>query len=119
MSRSTGARRPLGCGRSADPWIDFYRDLPSRLGGAKCDLPGHAEVFDQLLPDRTLRACALCARLRPASRPSAMAKGHITDAGFGLANRALQLHAGFWYLAEYGMEKIMRLHVARKPLAGH
>lgn len=48
-----------------------------------------------------------------------MAKGHITDAGFGLANRALQLHAGFWYLAEYGMEKIMRLHVARKPLAGH
>lgn len=38
----------------------------------------------------------------------AMAKRFATDTGFDVANRALQLHGGYGYLAEYGVEKIVR-----------
>ena len=31
-----------------------------------------------------------------------------TDAGSAIANDALQLHGGYGYLAEYGIEKIVR-----------
>ncbi|MCI4013050.1 acyl-CoA dehydrogenase family protein [Brevibacterium sp. ZH18] len=39
---------------------------------------------------------------------SAMAKLTATDAGFEVANRALQLHGGYGYLTEYGIEKLVR-----------
>ncbi|MFD2474752.1 acyl-CoA dehydrogenase family protein [Amycolatopsis silviterrae] len=39
---------------------------------------------------------------------SAMAKRFCTDTGFEIANEALQLHGGYGYLAEYGVEKIVR-----------
>ncbi|MEZ0221564.1 isobutyryl-CoA dehydrogenase [Tardiphaga sp. 1201_B9_N1_1] len=38
----------------------------------------------------------------------AMAKRFGTDIGFEVANEALQLHGGYGYLAEYGIEKIVR-----------
>ncbi|MGB3485685.1 MAG: acyl-CoA dehydrogenase family protein [Mycobacterium sp.] len=38
----------------------------------------------------------------------AMAKLYVTDACFGVADQALQLHGGYGYLAEYGLEKIVR-----------
>ncbi|RIJ69354.1 acyl-CoA dehydrogenase [Nakamurella silvestris] len=38
----------------------------------------------------------------------AMAKRFVTDVSFEVANRALQLHGGYGYLAEYGIEKIVR-----------
>lgn len=38
----------------------------------------------------------------------AMAKRFATDACFDAANKALQLHGGYGYLAEYGIEKIVR-----------
>jgi alkylation response protein AidB-like acyl-CoA dehydrogenase len=38
----------------------------------------------------------------------AMAKRFATDAGFEIANQALQLHGGYGYLADYGVEKIVR-----------
>ena len=38
----------------------------------------------------------------------AMAKRFGTDIGFEVANDALQLHGGYGYLAEYGIEKIVR-----------
>jgi alkylation response protein AidB-like acyl-CoA dehydrogenase len=31
-----------------------------------------------------------------------------TDAGFSVANSAIQLHGGYGYLAEYGLERIVR-----------
>ena len=31
-----------------------------------------------------------------------------TDVGFEVANQALQLHGGYGYLSEYGIEKIVR-----------
>jgi alkylation response protein AidB-like acyl-CoA dehydrogenase len=39
---------------------------------------------------------------------SAMAKRFVTDACFDVANQALQLHGGYGYLAEFGIEKIVR-----------
>ncbi|CAA9332108.1 MAG: Branched-chain acyl-CoA dehydrogenase [uncultured Microvirga sp.] len=43
-----------------------------------------------------------------ATRLCAMAKRVATDTGFAVANDALQLHGGYGYLAEYGLEKIVR-----------
>jgi alkylation response protein AidB-like acyl-CoA dehydrogenase len=43
-----------------------------------------------------------------ATQLCAMAKRLATDAGFDVANAALQLHGGYGYLAEYGIEKIVR-----------
>ncbi|MEI4273175.1 acyl-CoA dehydrogenase family protein [Klenkia sp. LSe6-5] len=38
----------------------------------------------------------------------AQAKKFVTDASFAVANDALQMHGGYGYLAEYGLEKIVR-----------
>jgi alkylation response protein AidB-like acyl-CoA dehydrogenase len=43
-----------------------------------------------------------------ATRLCAMAKRLATDVGFTVANEALQIHGGYGYLAEYGLEKIVR-----------
>jgi alkylation response protein AidB-like acyl-CoA dehydrogenase len=53
-------------------------------------------------------AAALDAGDPLATRLCAMAKRFATDAGFAVANDALQLHGGYGYLAEYGIEKIVR-----------
>jgi alkylation response protein AidB-like acyl-CoA dehydrogenase len=38
----------------------------------------------------------------------AMAKRYVTDACYDVADKALQLHGGYGYLSEYGIEKIVR-----------
>jgi alkylation response protein AidB-like acyl-CoA dehydrogenase len=43
-----------------------------------------------------------------ATQLAAMAKRFVTDACFDIANQALQLHGGYGYLSEYGIEKIVR-----------
>jgi len=43
-----------------------------------------------------------------ATQMSAMANRFITETCFDVANQALQLHGGYGYLAEYGIEKIVR-----------
>ena len=43
-----------------------------------------------------------------ASKFCAMAKQFVTDAAFETANDALQIHGGYGYLSDYGMEKIVR-----------
>ena len=53
-----------------------------------------AEALDTGAPD-TVKLCA-------------MAKLVATDAGFHVANQALQLHGGYGYLSEYGLEKLVR-----------
>ena len=53
-------------------------------------------------------AAALDRKDAAATRLSAMAKRFVTDACFEVANQALQLHGGYGYLAEYGIEKIVR-----------
>ncbi|MGR3635372.1 MAG: acyl-CoA dehydrogenase family protein [Shimia sp.] len=43
-----------------------------------------------------------------ASKFCAMAKLMVTDVSFDVANGCLQLHGGYGYLADYGIEKIVR-----------
>jgi len=53
-------------------------------------------------------AAALDAKTPDASKLCAMAKRVATDTGFEVANQALQIHGGYGYLADYGIEKIVR-----------
>lgn len=43
-----------------------------------------------------------------ATRWCAMAKRFVTDTGFRVANEALQIHGGYGYLSDYGVEQIVR-----------
>ena len=53
-------------------------------------------------------ASALDAKDANATVLCAMAKRFVTDAGFRIANDALQLFGGYGYLTDYGIEKIVR-----------
>lgn len=53
-------------------------------------------------------ASALDAKALDAPKLCAMAKRLATDTGFNVANDALQIHGGYGYLADYGIEKIVR-----------
>ncbi|CAL76936.1 acyl-CoA dehydrogenase [Bradyrhizobium sp. ORS 278] len=53
-------------------------------------------------------AAALDHKDADATMLCAMAKRFGTDVGFEVANQALQLHGGYGYLSEYGIEKIVR-----------
>ncbi len=70
-----------------------------------------ADIATSLETARTMlwrAASALDERTPDATRLCAMAKRVATDAGFTAANDALQLFGGYGYLAEYGIEKIVR-----------
>ncbi|HZK60220.1 MAG TPA: acyl-CoA dehydrogenase family protein [Cryobacterium sp.] len=69
-------------------------DMDTELETARTMLWRAADALDRGADD----AVRLCA----------MAKRVATDAGFSVANRAIQLHGGYGYLAEYGIEKVMR-----------
>ncbi|WP_369185708.1 acyl-CoA dehydrogenase family protein [Streptomyces sp. Y1] len=69
-------------------------DMATELEAARSLLWRAAAALDRGDP----RAPGLCA----------MAKRYATDTGFDVANAALQLHGGYGYLAEYGIEKIVR-----------
>ena len=53
-------------------------------------------------------ASALDKKAADATKLCAMAKRFVTDIGFDVANQALQLHGGYGYLSDYGIEKIVR-----------
>ncbi len=81
--------------------IDSFQALQFRL----------ADMATSLEAARTLlwrAAAALDAGEAEATVLCAMAKRLATDTGFAVANEALQLHGGYGYLAEYGIEKIVR-----------
>ncbi len=70
-----------------------------------------ADMATELEAARTFlwrAATALDRKDGDASMLCAMAKRFGTDIGFNVANEALQLHGGYGYLAEYGVEKIVR-----------
>ncbi|WP_404429314.1 acyl-CoA dehydrogenase family protein [Microbacterium lacus] len=75
-----------------------------------------ADMATELRAARALvrdAAAALDAHTAGASVPDvslqcAMAKRFATDAGFTVANQALQLHGGYGYLHDYGIEKVVR-----------
>ena len=53
-------------------------------------------------------ADALDRRDPQATKLCAMAKRFATDAGFEIANQALQLHGGYGYLKDYPLERVVR-----------
>jgi alkylation response protein AidB-like acyl-CoA dehydrogenase len=70
-----------------------------------------ADMATELEAARTFlwrAACALDAKDKDATQLCAMAKRFVTDVSFDVANQALQLHGGYGYLAEFGIEKIVR-----------
>lgn len=70
-----------------------------------------ADMATELEAARTFvhrAASALDAKSQDATRLCAMAKRFATDTGFEVANNALQLFGGYGYLADYGVEKIVR-----------
>ncbi|SFB80218.1 butyryl-CoA dehydrogenase/hypothetical protein [Bosea sp. CRIB-10] len=69
-------------------------DMAIELEAARTFLWRAAAALDQKTPD--------------ASKLCAMAKRVATDTGFEVANQALQIHGGYGYLADYGIEKIVR-----------
>jgi alkylation response protein AidB-like acyl-CoA dehydrogenase len=69
-------------------------DMATELEAARLFLYAAAASYDRDEPDVTMRC--------------AMAKRFATDIGFKVANDALQLHGGYGYLSEYGIEKIVR-----------
>uniref|UniRef100_E6VNC0 Acyl-CoA dehydrogenase domain protein n=1 Tax=Rhodopseudomonas palustris (strain DX-1) TaxID=652103 RepID=E6VNC0_RHOPX len=81
--------------------LDEFQALQFRL----------ADMATELEAARTLlwrAAAALDRKDANATKLCAMAKRFATDAGFNVANEALQLHGGYGYLAEYGIEKLVR-----------
>jgi hypothetical protein len=89
------ARTAFG-GRLADKEALMFdlADMEMKLEAARSLLMRAAEALDRNDRD-ALRLCA-------------MAKRVATDAGFEVANQAIQLHGGYGYLHEYGVEKIAR-----------
>ncbi len=70
-----------------------------------------ADMATELEAARSLlwrAAAALDAKTPDATRLCAMAKRIATDTGFEVANDALQINGGYGYLADYGIEKIVR-----------
>lgn len=81
--------------------IDQFQALQFRLADMEVKLQS-ARIF--------LRQAAwkLDQKSHDASKFCAMAKMYVTDVAFDVANGCLQLHGGYGYLADYGIEKIVR-----------
>jgi len=69
-------------------------DMATELEAARLMVRNAAHALDNRRPEAT----KLCA----------MAKRFATDAGFQVANDALQLHGGYGYLQDYPLERIVR-----------
>jgi len=69
-------------------------DMATELTAARALVRDAAAAVDEDAPDAAVQC--------------AMAKRFATDAGFAVANEALQLHGGYGYLQDYGIEKVVR-----------
>lgn len=69
-------------------------DMETKLHAARALVRDGAKAMDEGAEDAAMR-CAI-------------AKRFATDAGFDVANDALQLHGGYGYLQDYGIEKVVR-----------
>ncbi|GAA1362684.1 isobutyryl-CoA dehydrogenase [Arthrobacter rhombi] len=105
----------LGGGQTALEKSAAYLKERHAFGGALINqqalLFELADMETKLVTARTLlwrAAAALDDRADDALKLCAMAKRVATDAGYETANAAIQLHGGYGYLSEYGLEKIAR-----------
>ena len=81
--------------------IDQFQALQFRLADMETELQA-ARIFLYASASKLDRKAA------DAGKWSAMAKRFVTDTGFRVANEALQLHGGYGYLHDYGIEKLVR-----------
>lgn len=90
-----GERKAFGKTLTGFQALQFrIADMETELQAARTFLRHAAWKLDQGAPD-AIKFCA-------------MAKRFVTDVGFKVANEALQLHGGYGYLQEFGIEKIVR-----------
>ena len=88
-------RQAFGSALLDEPTIRFtLADMATALETSRLMLWRAATALDEDDPDKV----SLCA----------MAKLYVTDSCFTVADKALQLHGGYGYLREYGVEKIVR-----------
>ncbi|MFI5509329.1 acyl-CoA dehydrogenase family protein [Mycobacterium sp. NPDC051804] len=88
-------RQAFGGSLLDEPTIRFaLADMATALQTSRTLLWRAASALDENHPEKV----ELCA----------MAKRYVTDACFDVADQALQLHGGYGYLREYGLEKIVR-----------
>ena len=81
--------------------IDQFQGLQFRLADMEIELQAARTFLRQAawkLDNKAPDASAFCA----------MAKKHVTEVGSRVADQCLQLHGGYGYLADYGIEKIVR-----------
>jgi len=97
----TTALNYMGERKAFGKTIDSFQALQFKVADMEIELQA-ARVF--------LRQAAwkLDTGAPDASKYCAMAKRFVTDVSFNVANEALQLHGGYGYLADYGVEKIVR-----------
>ncbi|MEU0495330.1 acyl-CoA dehydrogenase family protein [Mycobacterium sp. NPDC006124] len=89
------SREAFGLTLLDEPTIRFtLADMATKLETSRNLLWRAASALDADHPDKV----ELCA----------MAKLYVTDTCFDVADQALQLHGGYGYLREYGVEKIVR-----------
>ncbi len=94
-ARYLADREAFGSVLLDEPTVRFtLADMATTLEASRTLLWRAASALDNADPDRV----ELCA----------MAKRYVTDACFDVADQALQLHGGYGYLREYGLEKIVR-----------
>lgn len=88
-------REAFGATLLDEPTIRFtLADMATTLETSRTMLWRAATALDDDHPDKV----ELCA----------MAKRYVTDACYTVADQALQLHGGYGYLREFGLEKIVR-----------
>lgn len=88
-------RQAFGTALLDEPTIRFaLADMATALETSRNMLWRAAIALDNNHPNKV----TLCA----------MAKRYVTDSCFDVADQALQLHGGYGYLREYGLEKIVR-----------
>jgi alkylation response protein AidB-like acyl-CoA dehydrogenase len=89
------SRRAFGNALIDEPTIRFtLADMATSLQASRLMLWQAASALDDDAPDK-VEQCA-------------MAKRFVTDTCYEVADQALQLHGGYGYLTEYGIEKIVR-----------
>lgn len=88
-------REAFGAALAANQSVVFtLAEMEIQLQASRALLERAAQKMDDAAPDVAV-ACA-------------MAKRFATDAAFEVANTALQLHGGYGYLQEYGLERVVR-----------
>ncbi|MDX8353364.1 acyl-CoA dehydrogenase family protein [Cognatiyoonia sp. IB215182] len=81
--------------------IDQFQGLQFRLADMEIDLQAARTFLRQA-------AWKLDTGAPDATKFCAMAKKQVTEVGSRVADQCLQLHGGYGYLADYGIEKIVR-----------